>query len=154
MDPKALLEQQWLAGIQLRCVSVELSDCWVHLYFYDAPNKPDFFASESKLLQESKKQNLGNGYSITFDRNNYSLEDRSKDHLHFFLNGKKLGAINRDGTAHDRSHGVRIPNHVADFIKTSYPDFQIPSNNIIESVDQTDEELTLFLIEENIRRGA
>jgi len=150
-DPRYMIEQQWLAGIQLRCVSTDLGDCWLHIYFYEAPEKPTPFSSESKLLQEARRQNIGKGYSISFDRNTYSFADTAKDHLHFLLNGQKIGAVNRDGTAHDKSHGVRIPNHMADYIRSKYPDFQIRPDNMIEGVSDQDEIIPLYLIEENLR---
>jgi hypothetical protein len=36
---------------------------------------------------------------------------------------------NKDGTAHDRSHQVQIPNKVADAIRAKFPDFVIPPND-------------------------
>jgi len=69
----------------------------------------------------------------------YSVLDHSRhvpsgqDHLHIYKKNALLFALNRDGTAHDRSHGARIPNRVADTLRTKYPDWIIPDNNIIES---------------------
>jgi hypothetical protein len=56
-----------------------------------------------------------------------------QDHLHVFAKQNQLFALNKDGTAHDRSHGAQIPNRVADAIRAQYPEFMLPPNRIIES---------------------
>jgi hypothetical protein len=57
------------------------------------------------------------------------------EHLHVYSKQNHLFAMNRDGSAHDDSHGYRIPNRVAQAIRTRFPDFIIPSNNLIESFE-------------------
>lgn len=64
-----------------------------------------------------------------------------EDHLHVLKKGKQIFAINRSGSAHDRSHGVSIPRKVADALRKEFPDWEIPKNNIIESFE--DRELKL-----------
>lgn len=75
-------------------------------------------------------------YSYRLDRCNYTQYNPNKDHLHFYKKGSELFALNRDGTGHDGSHGVRIPNVVVDYISTEFPDFTLPKGNIIESIDK------------------
>ena len=55
-----------------------------------------------------------------------------QDHVHVFARQNQLFAINKDGTAHDRSHGIRIPNKVADALKLHFPDLSLPKDNLIE----------------------
>jgi hypothetical protein len=69
-----------------------------------------------------------------------------EDHLHVYKKGNQIFAINQSGSAHDRSHGVRIPNRVATAIRHDYPNIKLPPNNIIEGISLIDE--TNWLIEE------
>ena len=62
-----------------------------------------------------------------------------EDHLHVYLKNNQLFAINVSGTAHDRSHGVRIPNRVAKGIRKAFPQIVLPPNNLIESMDVLDD---------------
>ena len=59
-----------------------------------------------------------------------------QEHLHIYCKNNQLFAINRDGTAHDQSHDVRIPAKVADALRQRFPGFIIPSSNLIESAPQ------------------
>ena len=63
--------------------------------------------------------------------------DSGQYHLHVYNRNNQLFAINRDGTAHDQSHGCRIPNKVAKVLRIKFPDYRIPSNNFIESADMS-----------------
>ena len=65
-----------------------------------------------------------------------------QDHLHVFAKRNQLFALNKDGTAHDASHGARIPNRVAQAIRSKFPQFKIPDTGVIEGV--MDEELYEF----------
>lgn len=51
-------------------------------------------------------------------------------HMHIYVKGKELFAINVDGTAHDGYHNVQIPNKIIPFLKDK--GITIPQNNIIE----------------------
>ena len=57
-------------------------------------------------------------------------------HLHLYCKNNKLFAINLDGTAHDQSHGIQIPEKVAKGIREHFPKFELPDNNLIESNDE------------------
>ena len=59
--------------------------------------------------------------------------DSGQYHLHVYDRNNQLFAINKDGTAHDQSHGCRIPNKAADALRSMYPDFCFPRDNFIES---------------------
>jgi hypothetical protein len=56
-------------------------------------------------------------------------------HLHVYEKNNELFAINKNGTAHDGSHGVTIPLKVFNAITTQRPDWIIPQNRIIETKD-------------------
>lgn len=58
-------------------------------------------------------------------------------HLHIYNKNNEIFAINKDGTAHDQSHGHHIPNKVANALRSRFPDYRIPSNNFIESSDMS-----------------
>lgn len=97
----------------------------VHFYFSESE-------SLTQLLFEARHRGkpLGGPYSASFHKAHIPA---GLDHLHVYVKQNELFAINRDGTAHDRSHGVEIPNRVADAIRDKYPDFTLPANNFIES---------------------
>lgn len=68
-------------------------------------------------------------------------------HLHIYKRGNQIFAINKDGTAHDKSHKYKIPNKVVTGLKQKFPDFKIPKDNFIESVDSlTGIALEIYLI--------
>jgi hypothetical protein len=62
-----------------------------------------------------------------------------EDHIHVYMKNNELFALNVSGTAHDRSHGVRIPNRVVKAIQKHFPNVTLPKDNIIESMSLTDE---------------
>lgn len=70
-------------------------------------------------------------------------------HLHVYAKNNEIFALNIDGTAHDKSHGVVIPQKVADAIRVKFPKYKIPNNNLIESADKKVEALYLTYIVES-----
>ncbi len=124
-----------LSGINWRCTTLYFEKENVHIYFCETEKRPELFTSGSKLLQEANKQNWGKGYNVRFDKMNYGVFDPNKDHLHIYRKNNEILALNRDGTAHDKSHGAIIPQYVADRIRAEYPDFIIPKNNVLESAE-------------------
>ena len=54
-------------------------------------------------------------------------------HIHLYAGNRQVFAMNIDGSAHDRSHGTRIPNRVAKALSQRFPDFTLPPDNVIES---------------------
>jgi hypothetical protein len=85
---------------------------------------------ERQSLDEGKVYNLGKGDTVRYDSGN--MNTKTQDHLHFYHNGSQLYAINRDGTAHDKSHGYKISNRHAEIVSNKFG-FSLPKNNIIES---------------------
>lgn len=54
-------------------------------------------------------------------------------HVHVYAKNNHIFAINKDGSAHDASHGFTIPNKAASALRRRFPDWKIPDNNLIES---------------------
>lgn len=54
-------------------------------------------------------------------------------HLHVYDRGNEIFSINKSGSAHDGYHGVTIPKRAYDALKSKYPDWNWPSNRILES---------------------
>jgi len=86
-------------------------------------------------------------------RGPYAVQDHSahtatgEDHVHVYLKNNQIFALNKkSGTAHDQSHGIKIPNKVAKALKQMFPGINIPPNNFIESAPLTDQ-LALTLAE-------
>lgn len=70
----------------------------------------------------------------------YSVQDHSahvepgEDHIHVYLRKNQLFALNKpSGTAHDQSHGIKIPNKLAKAIRQKFPGITLPPNNLIEN---------------------
>lgn len=83
------------------------------------------------ILNEGRQRgsSLGGQYSAA----HHTVPEPGKEHIHVFAKGRAIFALNIDGTAHDNSHGVKIPNKVADAIRTHFQKFILPPNNLIES---------------------
>ena len=135
MEQKRTIVFKAVLNIKSHCYTFELNDCIVYLYFNE-DEIIDVIKNRPVLLQESRSLDLGKGGKLEFHRsNNSNIHDPSKDHLHYFLRGKQIFAINRDGTAHDGFHGVVMPKNVYNYIKSNYPDFTLPQNRMLESLD-------------------
>ena len=95
-----------------------------------------FRGDDPYTINEARKKGsipLGGKYSARLDPPHVPSGQK---HLHLFAKGNQLAAVNKDGSAHDRSHGIRIPDRVAGAIKTRFPHFEIPKNNMIETVSR------------------
>ncbi len=90
-----------------------------------------FKTLDEGILNEAKHKGIpvGGKYSIQFHK---SHADFGWDHLHAYEKNNQLFALNINGTAHDRNHGVVIPNKLVKGIRKYFPDFVIPKNNVIE----------------------
>lgn len=58
-------------------------------------------------------------------------------HIHVYDGQNQIFAINKNGTAHDGYHGVRIPNKVFKALTQKFNDWTFPSDQIIESFNYT-----------------
>jgi hypothetical protein len=74
---------------------------------------------------------LGGPYSAKYHK---AHTRPGEDHIQVYMKNNKVFALNINGTAHDRSHGVRIPNRVARAIKQRFPNVKLPKDNIIENI--------------------
>lgn len=101
------------------------------LHHFDAadPDAQDFV--RRYLVEGGRTFDFGQGRAVMFHRGHVP---NSQDHLHFLLKGKKLYALNRDGTAHDASHGNQMHRWAMDAVQNRYPDFKIPPRGLIESM--------------------
>jgi hypothetical protein len=84
------------------------------------------------LLNEAKPYvDLGHGRAILHHKAHIPS---TQDHLHFRVQGTNIAAINKDGSAHDKSHGLTLQKWATDGAKKHYPDFHIPKDGLIESI--------------------
>ena len=81
-------------------------------------------------ILESKRISIGRGYSVEKHSPHTS---ENQYHLHLYRKQNQLLAINKDGTAHDQSHGLEIPKYPLGYLRKNFPEFDIPENGIIES---------------------
>ena len=86
-------------------------------------------------LNEQKQISFGGRYSAVKHQPHNST---GQYHIHVSDGNNEIFALNVDGSAHDKSHGVRIPNKVAIEIKKRFPNFKLPENGIIESFKKND----------------
>jgi len=85
------------------------------------------------LLEGNRRVSLGGRYTARKDAPHLP-PPRGDYHLHVYDGPTPLLAINRNGTAHDASHGIRIPNEVRRGIERLFPDWTLPADGIIECV--------------------
>lgn len=90
---------------------------------------------ELQEINEAKYKGtpLGGSYSVQLHQAHSSVGQK---HLHVYSKNNQLFSLNKDGSAHDQSHGVRIPNKVASAIQKQFPAFALPKDNIIESAPE------------------
>lgn len=97
----------------------------------------------AELLNEGcQTKDLGKGRSIMFHRAHVPV---GQDHIHFLVKGKKVAALNRDGTAHDKSHGYQMLQWQMDGLAKHHPGFALPKTGLIEQL--TTDSTILMLIE-------
>jgi hypothetical protein len=96
----------------------------------DTPIRITFVSDSDQKLDEGIHQTLGN-YHLRFDPPH---SPSGQHHIHVALRkgNKKLFAVNKDGTAHDQSHGVQLPREVRDHLRSIRPDWIIP--DLLESI--------------------
>lgn len=107
---------------QYEWCTIIIDDQYLHIIFK---------TTEYGILNEARHRGMpvGGKYSIQFHK---SHADFGMDHLHAYEKNNQLFALNINGTAHDRSHGIEIPNKLVKGIRKFFPNFVLPPNNIIE----------------------
>jgi hypothetical protein len=105
--------------------TLKIDEYFIHIYFAD---------SEIRYFEEAidRGTSLGGIYSAIKHKPH---TNPGEYHLHIYKRGNQIFAINKDGTAHDQSHQYKIPKKVVVGLKQKFPDWKIPKNNFIESVD-------------------
>ena len=104
---------------------LEAGEYIVYIYGDMPPNIP-------VLLKEA--QHRGTSLTGPYSVQKHSPHTPKNDyHLHLYHKNNHLLAINKDGTAHDQSHGCTIPAVAADALRAMFPGYTIPGNNLIES---------------------
>jgi hypothetical protein len=90
--------------------------------------------NETQELLESRnyKRKLVGNFGVTVHQPHNPTGDY---HIHLSQDNNEILSINRNGSAHDGYHGVRIPNKAYKALKAQYPDWVWPDNQIIESMD-------------------
>jgi hypothetical protein len=101
------------------------------------------------LVEGGHQKEFGQGRRVVLHRTH--IPD-GQDHLHFYLKKKHLYSLNRNGTAHDASHGEQLHRWAMDAIKTDYSGFTIPGKGIIESTLLTED--SAFLVEAYVTKSA
>lgn len=116
-------------------ILLNVDEYTVHLYYEEGDKITETSIREAKLRGSIPLVGL---YSADKHAPRASTEV-TQYHLHIYKKQNEIFAINKDGTAHDQSHGKEIPKKVANAISSLFPDYKLPPNNIIESYQ---EELT------------
>lgn len=107
----------------------EIDDYSIYLYFfYEEVQK----GLEPLLEAKNKGVPIGGPYSVFKHKPHCGSGQK---HLHIYKKQNQIFALNQDGSAHDQSHRIQIPNKVAKGITTYFPDINLPDNNFIEAVD-------------------
>lgn len=122
--------REYLADVKEEKQSLRQSYAFYHFETGDVLAR---FILACMLNEERKHVNLGQGREIFFHTAHVQPGEK---HLHFRQNGAKLYAINRDGTAHDASHGKQMARWAMDGMRDTYPDFTIPKDGLIEALLQ------------------
>jgi hypothetical protein len=99
----------------------EVDDLCVHV----------LIAKEDATLQEGRHRGLPIGGQYTANLHSAHTSPGMK-HIHVYAGNNQIFAMNSDGTAHDQSHGAKIPSKVAKAISQRFPDFKLPPNNVVE----------------------
>lgn len=111
-------------------------------YHFDSKDVIARFILASMLKEDRKYVDLGKGREIFFHTAHITA---GQDHLHFYQKSSKLYALNRDGSAHDKSHGIKMARWAREGVKDHYPDFTLPKDGLIEAM--MDEPGSSFLME-------
>jgi hypothetical protein len=106
--------------------SFEVEEYVVHIMFSN---------DEVSEINEARHKGkpLGGKYSAQLHSPHSSV---GQQHIHVYSRNNQLFSLNIDGSAHDRSHGIKIPSKVAKSILQEFPSFNLPDDNVIESASR------------------
>jgi hypothetical protein len=103
-----------------------------HVFYHFASDDHVAHVLVRGLLLEDKTIDLGKGRSLMFHKAHNP--PHGQDHIHYCVKGAKMYALNKDGTAHDRSHGVEMARWAVQGTEKHFPDFTIPPKGLIEAL--------------------
>ena len=132
VDKITIEEDEPVAGVRLS-ISVE---CIVDIWFDNSENDQKNIKS---MINEA--QHRGTPLVGTWSVQKHPPHGgQGEFHLELYNKNNKVFALNKSGTAHDKSHKVPIPNAVADALRKKFPNWTIPPDNLIEgaSIDWPD----------------
>ena len=110
----------------------EVEEFIIHIYFdLDSP-------LTSKIDEAKHRGDIELGKQYSANKHNGHISGAQK-HLHIYAGQTQIASVNVDGSGHDGYSGTRLPNKVVKAIKSKFPDFNIPSNNILESINKSQE---------------
>ena len=115
---------EFLLEKDIRIIIIETDNFVIDIYF-----KTEDTRTKTFLEAKYKGNPIGGIYSIA---KHSPHTPSNKTHYHVYAKNNEIFAINIDGTAHDNSHGITIPNEVFNGIKKHYPLINIPKNKYIE----------------------
>jgi hypothetical protein len=106
---------------------ITIDDLVVNIYFDDYKDKDFVDLKEAR----HKAIPLGGPYLAYLDSPHIP---QGQKHIHVYHKNNQIFALNIDGSAHDKSHGVKIPGKVGKALSDILPGFKLPNDNIIESL--------------------
>jgi len=112
---------------QFGCSSYEIEGSIVHIYYkLNDPIKQVIDEANHRGGTELIKHYSANSHKGHIPG--------ALDHLHIYAGQTQIAAINIDGSGHDGFSGTKLPNKVVKAISAKFPEFNIPDNNILESI--------------------
>ena len=101
------------------------------IYHFDSEDLIAPIIIRALLCEALPSVDLGKGRSIIFHK---AHTGEGQDHLHFRVKGATISSVNRDGSAHDRSHGIQLQRWATDGAKAHYPGMKMPPKGLIEQL--------------------
>ena len=97
----------------MKSLSLVVDEFTVHLYC------DDLDARIFLLEADGRGTPIGGPYSVQYHT---AHTNPGHNHIHVYCKQNQLFALNANGSAHDRSHGITIPNKVVRGIQKYFPD--------------------------------
>ncbi len=107
----------------------------LYVIFHYLKNDKDAakFIAARQQLDEGRTVDLPGNYYARFDR---GIPPTTQNHLHIFKKGNQIIAMNQDGSPHDNAGGL-IPKSIFPDLKKTFPEWNWPSNRLVESENLT-----------------
>jgi hypothetical protein len=91
--------------------------------------------SITALLTEHKQYGQIPKTTYTWRYDSGNTNTKTQDHIHVYLKGNEVFAINRNGTGHDKSKGLKMQLSTKQKYFLNTIGFAVPQNGILEFVD-------------------